>query len=497
MTIPRTYVVDRSFVQLFERVMALAMCHTGRLFVMIFLRVVPHADVVALFQSSQYVHFQAFNRLDVNSSFYRTTEVVSVCVRLFEVRSLDRVRLTRTVRLEIARFIVLIVDRIRRVQGSCLLEVTAVEVVLVVHVREVVLQLEPTLQCFLVSSELSDDLVTVGVERETFSILVVQRTAVAEVPCYARECNVMIGDHCCRLHSCLHPVGIIALAVRVGVDNRFDLTAREGLEVTKLLRSSKTGVGARSGNGYISAVLYVQLRSVTAVGCTTLGRDQDDTVVTTCTVDSSCRTVLEDIHRCDVFRRYVIDIVRRDTIDDVQRFVSRTAQGRETTDLNVVTGRSRVRGRTADIQTGNFTLDQTDCIRFCTDVEVLCFHRSDRTGDLFFLLGSITNGYHFLQHMRVLYETDHHAFLGNGGLCLEAHVADLQLGTFRNIEFEVTVEICNHTIGCTDLKDAGADSRIARRLQNGTLNLRLHGYAEQQRKCHQTEGKCFVFHNDC
>ena len=79
-------------------------------------------------------------------------------------------------------------------------------------------------------------------------------------------------------------------------------------------------------------------------------------------------------------------------------------------------------------------------------------------------------------------------------MCARAMVVGLLTSCQKDADlYAIDAQIAENSI----LKDAGADSRIARRLQNGTLNLRLHGYAEQQRKCHQTEGKCFVFHNDC
>ena len=361
------------------------------------------------------------------------------------------------------------------------------------HVSCIVLEFEPTVECFLISSQLSHDLTTAVLEGYTLCVLEVNRSTVAEVSVCTRDSQVVVMGDSRFTRDSSRPVG------RCTVIQTCDFASGHCAEVTELLCVCHTERGVDPSYVYITAVLELGLCLVTTGSSATFGRDKDDTVRTTGTIDSSSRTILEDVHRSDLVRRDVVDIIGRHTVHDIQRVRTGTlTKSRETTDLNVVTGRSRVRGCTADVQTGNLTLEKTYRVRLYTGVEVLCFQRSYRTCYLFLFLRTVTDRYNFLQLVRVLCQLNDHTVLSGQGLRCKTHVADLDLGTFRHVEREVTIKVRNHTISGTYLKNAGADSRFAGSFfQHGTRNLRLNGHAEHQHQSHQTKGECFVFHNDC
>ena len=50
----------------------------------------------------------------------------------------------------------------------------------------------------------------------------------------------------------------------------------------------------------------------------TLGSYDDNTVTTLCTIDSGQRGILQDVNRCNIRGRNIVDIRNLETIDDVQ-----------------------------------------------------------------------------------------------------------------------------------------------------------------------------------
>ena len=55
---------------------------------------------------------------------------------------------------------------------------------------------------------------------------------------------------------------------------------------------------------------------------TRLGGDQDHTVCTTATVDSGCRSVLQNLHRLDIIRREELNVRGDHTVHYIQRVVA-------------------------------------------------------------------------------------------------------------------------------------------------------------------------------
>ena len=226
MTVPTVSIVNSSLIELVEVRLSLAPSSTGVLEVgIVLLRSIAVVVVVTLLQSSESVNLQARDRFDIQRSANRTAEIVTILIRLFLVRTGNRVGLSRTTRNEITGSGGLVLNRICRVQRSSLFEIAAVVVVLIVHIREVVLELQPALQCLLVGSELGNNLLAVGVLGQTFCVLVVNGSTVVEVFRSTGQRDIMVGCNSSLLHGSCHPVGIILLTVRTGIENRFNLTA--------------------------------------------------------------------------------------------------------------------------------------------------------------------------------------------------------------------------------------------------------------------------------
>ena len=90
--------------------------------------------VITLLNSCKSIYFQTWNRFDINSSLERTTEIVTVLVRLTIHQTLNRVILT-TIRYKIITIRrSLIIDWHSRIKKRCLSIISSRIVIAVVHV---------------------------------------------------------------------------------------------------------------------------------------------------------------------------------------------------------------------------------------------------------------------------------------------------------------------------------------------------------------------------
>ena len=150
-------------------------------------------------------------------------------------------------------------------------------------------------------------------------------------------------------------------------------------------------------------------RNVTIILCVeftifraTFSSNQDDTGIGTSTIDSSSRTVFQDVDRLDVAWKNRREVATRHTVDYVKRRCS-TTQRTYTTKLNVVRVLSRVVTTIFDdSKTSNFTLDKPHRVGRYTFVERLSFHRRYRPCNLFFSLCTITYSYNLLKKLSVV-----------------------------------------------------------------------------------------------
>ena len=346
---PLASIVNSCLIELVEVHAIATSSHTRTTFVGRNLFICPIVAIVTFFDCSETAHLQSLNCLDVNSSLDRTTEVVAILVALFLVHILNRVAKTSTLWREICT--ILIIDRICRVERSRHLEIAAEIVVAIVHVRHIVLEIQPAIECFLLSSNLSHYLLAVVVLSNTFSIFECHRSTIVEILVGARDCQVVVMSDSRSTGKLFHPIGFIRNAIYhstfcilnvIIVYSRNNCAIGQFLHIDKLISSCHTCACIYPRSTYVTRVFNLSMRFVREA-LTTFGCDKNHTIGTTSTVDSRSRTVLKDVHRSDFLWSDIVDIVYRNTIHNIQRRGTCTfIQSRETTNLDAIAARSRV-----------------------------------------------------------------------------------------------------------------------------------------------------------
>ena len=152
--------------------------------------------------------------------------------------------------------------------------------------------------------------------------------------------------------------------------------------------------------GNVTIIGHFHLRT----GFTFLGRNEDDTVRSTGTVDSGSGRILEDGEGLDIVRVHQRErvgdtlntiVIHSKSIDDDQRVVG-SVQRRTTTNTDrSTTTRSTTIGR--NVHTGDLTLDHVLCVGLQTFVHVIGFDSGNRTGSIVFLNDTITHNDYFVQ----------------------------------------------------------------------------------------------------
>ena len=105
------------------------------------------------------------------------------------------------------------------------------------------------------------------------------------------------------------------------------------------------------------------------------GGDQNNARIGTGTVDSSRRTVLEDVDGFDIRGLYRREVATRNAVDDVQG-LGGTVERTYASELHVVAVLCRVVAAVLDnVKTGNLTLEQTHGVGHAALVEVVRFER--------------------------------------------------------------------------------------------------------------------------
>ena len=181
MAVEIVHIVGGNFQQPAVVEVATAGCRTGVGEVGIDAVIVRETAVVALFHRSECVDFQAFHRLDVHRGLDAAAEVVAIAVGFLPVHIFYRIHRTCLSREIVSVGSACVVDGISRVEQRGVLEISAEIVVAVVHVRKVVLEIEPAVEGFLPGGDLGDHLVAVGVAGYAFGVLVVDGSAIVEL----------------------------------------------------------------------------------------------------------------------------------------------------------------------------------------------------------------------------------------------------------------------------------------------------------------------------
>ena len=245
-------------------------------------------------------------------------------------------------------------------------------------------------------------------------------------------------------------------------------------------------------DGYATRVRNGRLLTL----ATLLGCNDDDTVRTTGTVDSSCRSILQDTERLNILWVYYRKEVRKtlytivvhcQTIDNDQ-WVVRSVQGRTTTntDLGTTTRSTVVAG---NVYTGNLTCKHILCVDNHTLVLRVRLDRSNRTCQVVLFCYTITDDYDFVQRLRVILQGDVHVVGSLHCLWSQSQIGESKIRTWSCVDREVTIHVSNAdslTVHC----NGSTHDRLTGSILHMSLNrisLRKGTHRQKQTTC---EGQC-------
>ena len=183
-------------------------------------------------------------------------------------------------------------------------------------------------------------------------------------------------------------VGVRTFSI-VGLHELYKLIPRHHLLHTALLVDRHTSV-----------VAHLQLSTFAAF----LGGDDDYTIRTTATIDSSCRSIFKHREALNVSRVYHREGVRKtlhtlvvhgQTVDNDQRII-RSIQRRTTTNADGCTS-TRSTATCGNVHTGNFTLDHVLCIHHKTLILFIGLNGCHRTCHIVLLGNTITDDNSFTE----------------------------------------------------------------------------------------------------
>ena len=219
-----------------------------------------------------------------------------------------------------------------------------------------------------------------------------------------------------------------------------------------------------------------------------LGSDEDYTVGTTRTIDSGGCSVFQHVDADNLVSWDVGDGSCGEAIDDEEGLVA--LRDRTTTthaDGGASTRTTVLRG---DHHTGKFALKSLRHVRNGVGHKFLRVNRRNRTGEVAFLDGAVTNDHHFVEFVTIFLDSDAEFTLPGhrDSLFAIADVGHFERGVFGHVRnTEVTIHVGGSTVGGTHDDDVGADDRFAQLIDNGTcygLGLGNNQHAAE-RKSHQ------------
>ena len=184
--------------------------------------------------------------------------------------------------------------------------------------------------------------------------------------------------------------------------------------VGKNLLVSLINIVGRSATGSLSCQLHifvtghhvgqVCIRShtnITVIGnfrltsLPSFSRYNDYTVCTTGTINSRCRSILQDVNLFNIVRIDKIQITAGNSVNDNQRR-RRGSDRVDTTNLYIIPS-TRFVIRTCDGHTGQLSLQRTCGVRFPTSKQSCIGDRSDRTSQVGLLHRAVTYHHYFVQ----------------------------------------------------------------------------------------------------
>ena len=194
---------------------------------------------------------------------------------------------------------------------------------------------------------------------------------------------------------------------------------------------------------------------------TALSSHEDNTICSTSTIDSSCTSILQDIHRFDIVRVQVAQTVCTDlTVHDNQRRTCTVIACTTTeSDRRCRTGKTR---SLLNLHTRNSTHQCLRRVTIRTYRQSFFAYLRYRVGQLTaFLLHAVTQYHNFFQSLSIFLQCNIQRltiplkFLSY--ITHERDFNDISLVYIR--KREVTVKVGNHTIGCTFNNYRSTDNR--------------------------------------
>ena len=203
------------------------------------------------------------------------------------------------------------------------------------------------------------------------------------------------------------------------------------------------------------------------VGMSSFGRNDDNTIGTSRTIDSSCRSIFQHIeafnvlrvdHRERIWQSLYTVVVHCNTVNHNQRIVGRI-QRRTATDTDTGTT-TRYTTTGCDVHTGYLALHHILCIDNKTFVLAVRLNLTYRTGKVWFLHGTISDNNNFIECFVIIFESCReivgclnllwgHTDIGNRNFC-----------ALRYIHNVVSIKV-GYAHGFTVCHNRGTDNRLS------------------------------------
>ena len=196
--------------------------------------------------------------------------------------------------------------------------------------------------------------------------------------------------------------------------------------------------------------------------------DKDDTVGRAGSIDGSGGGILQNLDALDVVRVDEVDAAGRHTIHYIKRV--RIVDCSDTSDSDL---RSSVRrsGSLGDEHSGGHTLEHIVNPGLGLDLEVIGGDAGDGGGDNALFLNAVTDHDRLFDGLCVRNEGHLHVLRGRKLLRNIADERELEDGTLRDIDLEVTVGIGHSTVRGTFLNDPGSNETCTVLVKDGTFYM--------------------------
>ena len=267
------------------------------------------------------------------------------------------------------------------------------------------------------------------------------------------------------LEDLVNPVRVRTIPLR-----EHGATADRGLEVDELLRVHDIHAGGvvlqRDGSVEEDAAF---------AGLALLRRDEDDTVTSLGTVDSSGSSILQNLDGLHVVGIDVVDVAHLHTVDDVQRVGCAGGVGGVTADADARTC-TRSTGAGEDRNAGGLTHQGFAQAFGHAGLKLFRLDGSNRTGNVALSLDGITDDDRLFHHLGVLEQRDvnHGPATHGDSLGLVAQAGNFQGRIRGHVGQRIrTVGLGNRTVRGTAYQNGCTDHRSSALISNFTCDSLL------------------------